>query len=98
MEISEIELIIFSISVAISFMVMIVGLVRGLYAAKILGGGVMHQTHLFDRIYKKTQIALNKYIQSKYLEDHIRELITPPLLKDDSGIIGALNLAMEISL
>ena len=41
MEITEIELIVFSISVAISFMVMIVGLVRGLTAAKTLGGGVM---------------------------------------------------------
>jgi hypothetical protein len=41
MQIPEIEMIIFSISVALSFMVMIVGLVRGLYSAKVLGGGVM---------------------------------------------------------
>jgi hypothetical protein len=41
MEISDIELIIFSISVALSAVVLIVGLVRGLYSAKVLGGGVM---------------------------------------------------------
>ncbi len=41
MDTAEFELIIFSLSVALSFMIMIVGLVRGLNAAKTLGGGVM---------------------------------------------------------
>ncbi len=63
----------------------------------ILGGGVMHQTHLFEKIHQKTRNVLNNYIKSKYLEDHIRELITPPQLKDDSGILGALDLAINNS-
>ena len=61
----------------------------------ILGGGVMHQIHLFEKIHRKTQLVLNNYIKSKYLDDHIRELIIPPQLKDDSGILGALDLAMK---
>ena len=63
----------------------------------ILGGGVMHQTHLFEKIHQKTRNILNNYIKSKYLEDHIRELIIPPVLKDDSGILGALDLAINNS-
>ncbi|MHA1989085.1 MAG: hypothetical protein ACW98D_20885 [Promethearchaeota archaeon] len=41
MELNDIELIIFSVSVSIAFICMIVGIVRGLYSARILGGGVM---------------------------------------------------------
>jgi len=62
----------------------------------ILGGGVMHQVQLFNKIYRKTQRALNNYIKSKYLEEQISDLITPPKLKDNSGILGALNLAIDI--
>ena len=62
----------------------------------ILGGGVMLQVHLFNRIYQKTQRVLNNYIKSKYLEDQIRNLIIPPKLKENSGIYGALHLAIEI--
>ena len=62
----------------------------------ILGGGVMHQKQLFKKIHQKTQRYLNKYINSKFLEDQISELISPPILKDNSGIFGALQLAMEI--
>jgi len=61
----------------------------------ILGGGVMHQAHLFRRIHKKTKRLINSYIKSKYLDSLISELITPPTLKDDSGIIGALELAIR---
>ena len=63
----------------------------------ILGGGVMHQIHLFEKIHQKTQLLLNNYIKSKYLEDHIRDYITPPQLKDNSGIFGALDLAKKKS-
>ena len=41
MEINEIEVVIFCISVALSVICMIVGIVRGLHSAKVLGGGVM---------------------------------------------------------
>ncbi|MDO9547313.1 MAG: ROK family protein [Pelolinea sp.] len=61
----------------------------------ILGGGVMHQLHLFKKIYQKTQRYLNNYIKSKYLDEQIRDLIMPPKLKDNSGIFGALHLAID---
>lgn len=61
----------------------------------ILGGGVMHQMHLFEMIHRKTKRLLNNYIKSKSLEDQISSLITPPVLGDDSGIIGALELAID---
>lgn len=61
----------------------------------ILGGGVMHRMHLFEMIHRKTKQLLNKYIKSKELEDQIQSLITPPVLGDDSGIIGALELAID---
>jgi hypothetical protein len=38
---------------------------------------------------------LNKYIKSIFLEDQIQALITSPILGDDSGIIGALELAID---
>ncbi len=41
MEAYDLELIIFSISLSLSFICMLVGIVRGLYSAKILGGGIM---------------------------------------------------------
>ena len=61
----------------------------------ILGGGVVHQKHLFPKIYTKVQQILNKYIKCVLLEDQIHALITPPILGDDSGIIGALELAID---
>jgi len=41
MEIYELELIIFCVSISLSIICVVVGLVRGLYSAKVLGGGVM---------------------------------------------------------
>ncbi len=61
----------------------------------ILGGGVMHQKHLFPKIHTRTKQLLNKYIKSELLEEQIHALITPPILRDDSGIIGALELAID---
>jgi len=61
----------------------------------ILGGGVMHQKHLFPRIHNRVKHILNKYIKADLLEEQIHALITPPSLGDDSGIIGALELAID---
>jgi len=61
----------------------------------IIGGGVIHQKHLLSKIHHHVQRTLNKYIKSRLLEDQIHALITPPLLGDDSGIIGALELAID---
>jgi len=61
----------------------------------IIGGGVPHQKHLFTKIYHNVHRIINKYIKCTLLEDRINALITPPLLGDDSGIIGALELAID---
>jgi len=61
----------------------------------VLGGGVMHQYQLFGLIHTKTKMVLNQYIKSKFIQEHIEEYIIPPRLHDDSGIMGALILAMQ---
>ena len=61
----------------------------------ILGGGVMHRYYLYDIIRTKTVSIINRYIRSKYLEESIGDYITPPRLKSDSGLVGALCLAIH---
>lgn len=53
----------------------------------ILGGGVMHQTHLFPLIRDELRQILNGYIR---IPD---AYIVPPELGDRAGILGALALA-----
>ena len=59
----------------------------------ILGGGVMHQTHLFPRIRARVQRSLNAYIQSPALLEHMEDYIVPPGLGDRAGVLGAIALA-----
>ena len=61
----------------------------------ILGGGVMHRDFLFDIIREKTVKVINRYVRSKYLEESIADYIVPPRLKGESGLIGALCLAIH---
>lgn len=60
----------------------------------ILGGGVMHQTQLMERIrgYVKEMIA--GYLVTKELED-LDSYITLPSLDDNQGILGALKLGID---
>jgi fructokinase len=60
----------------------------------ILGGGVMRHRHLFPIIHNKTRNLLRKYIKARSLEENISDYIVPPRLKDDSGILGALSMAV----
>jgi len=60
----------------------------------ILGGGVMHQSHLYPMIRKKIKHRINRYIQSRSIEENIDNYIIPPKLDNNSGIFGALSLAM----
>ena len=64
----------------------------------ILGGGVMHQPHLFPLIRHKVQTLLNGYIQSPVILDHIDTYIVPPDLGDQVGVLGALALAEQAAL
>ena len=60
----------------------------------ILGGGVMHQEHLFKLI-REEVIKLNGgYINTKELSD-INNYIVPASLCDEQGIMGALELGRQ---
>lgn len=61
----------------------------------VLGGGVMRFDKLYTLIREKTKKILNRYIKSEVLEDQTQNYITPPLLKEDSGIMGALYLSKD---
>ncbi|MDP2965146.1 MAG: ROK family protein [Pelolinea sp.] len=63
----------------------------------VLGGGVMQRHQLLKMVQSKTRCVLSGYIKSKSLEDNISEYIVPPRLKEDSGILGALSMAIHES-
>ncbi|MDN6731788.1 MAG: ROK family protein, partial [Atopostipes suicloacalis] len=57
----------------------------------IFGGGVMSQSHLFDKVHSKFEEILSDYLDVPALEDYI----IPTGLGDQSGILGSLLLAKE---
>ncbi|MEM1244507.1 MAG: ROK family protein [Pseudomonadota bacterium] len=61
----------------------------------IIGGGVMRQDHLLDRIKIKTQAYLNEYIKHKNLTTEIDQYIVRPGLNENSGICGGIALAQN---
>lgn len=61
----------------------------------ILGGGVMQQTHLFAPIRKQVQDMLAGYVRHPAILQDIDDYIVPPGCGVDSGIIGALLLALR---
>lgn len=61
----------------------------------ILGGGVMHQAHLFPMIHEQVQRALNGYVQRPQILDAIDRYIVPPALGDRAGVLGSIALAQE---
>jgi fructokinase len=62
----------------------------------ILGGGVMHQRHLFPLIRREVKRLLSGYIQSPLILERIEEFIVPPGLGDWSGVLGAIAFAEQI--
>lgn len=58
----------------------------------VLGGGVMHQTHLFPRIHKAFYRLINGYLP--FTEAEVERHIVSPGLGDDTGSVGALMLAL----
>lgn len=61
----------------------------------VLGGGVMHQEHLFSMVRARTQEILGGYVAHPAILEHIDEYIVPPALGDNSGAKGALLLAVR---
>lgn len=59
----------------------------------VLGGGVMHQSHLFPKVRAKVQELLNGYIQMDQILNEIDEYIVPPKLGSQAGVMGAVALA-----
>ena len=61
----------------------------------ILGGGVMHQTQLMDRIRGYVKDMMAGYLVTRELED-LKSYIVLPSLNDNQGILGALKLGMNV--
>ena len=61
----------------------------------VLGGGVMHQTHLFPKVRRLTLEKLNGYIASPAINADIDNYIVPPALGDNAGAAGSLLLALD---
>lgn len=60
----------------------------------ILGGGVMHQTQLMERIRAYVKDMVAGYLVTKELAD-LEHYIVLPSLDDNQGILGALKLGMD---
>ena len=61
----------------------------------VLGGGVMHQMHLFPRIRRRTRELLNGYVAHSAILENIDAYIVPPALGDNAGAAGSLLLALD---
>jgi fructokinase len=59
----------------------------------LLGGGVMHQPHLFDLVRAELSHLLNGYVQHPDILDHMDQFVQPPGLGSKAGILGCLVLA-----
>jgi fructokinase len=60
----------------------------------ILGGSVMHQQQLFPLIRQKVVDMLNDYLKHDRLKT-FEDVIVPPGLGDNAGVMGAIALAMN---
>lgn len=61
----------------------------------ILGGGVMHQTHLYPMIQEELQRMLNSYVQTRELMEGIEHYVVHPALGDNAGLLGAMALGQQ---
>ena len=61
----------------------------------VMGGGVMHQAHLFPMIHAEALSLLGGYVQHERILRQIADYIVPPGLGDDAGGVGALLLGLE---
>ncbi len=58
----------------------------------ILGGGVMKQTHLFNKIHQKLKQITNGYLSQQHINT-IDQIIVPVGLANNAGVMGAIALA-----
>jgi fructokinase len=62
----------------------------------IIGGGVMNQTSLLERIRDKTMPLLNNYAVSEEITKNTESYIVSPALSDKSGVLGAILMARSL--
>jgi fructokinase len=62
----------------------------------LIGGGILHQAHVFPRVRYEVQQLLNNYIQVSELHARLDHYIVPPALGDQAGVLGALALAHTV--
>jgi fructokinase len=73
----------------------VVNLIYGFSPQRVvLGGGVMQQPGIIDRIRGEVQRSINGYLQSDRITRDIDQLIVPPGLGTRSGVLGAMALAI----
>jgi len=61
----------------------------------IIGGGVMQREALFPLVRRKVQQLLNGYVHSPQIIENIDQYIVPPALGSQSGVLGAIALAID---
>lgn len=59
----------------------------------ILGGGVMHQSHLIEKVRDRFEELMNGYVTYPAIEEYI----VLPKLGDNAGTLGCLALAKELT-
>jgi fructokinase len=62
----------------------------------VIGGGVMEQPQIWPLLHRAVLRRLNGYLQHPQVEQHIAQLIVPPALGNQAGMLGAIALAMEV--
>lgn len=61
----------------------------------LMGGGVMKHERLFPLVRKHVQTYLNGYLHVPAILNEIETYIQPPLLGDNTGVLGAFALAEQ---
>jgi fructokinase len=59
----------------------------------IMGGGIMKQEQLLEKVRAEVSRLLNAYVKHPALLEHIDEYLVPPGLGDRAGVLGAIALA-----
>ncbi|MGJ8695521.1 MAG: ROK family protein [Verrucomicrobiaceae bacterium] len=62
----------------------------------ILGGGVMHQQHLFPLVRQQLKELLNGYLSQPALQNDLSDFIVPPALGDNAGLLGCVALGHQL--
>ena len=63
----------------------------------ILGGGVMHQAHLFPKVRRAVLEIMNDYATDFPALQNIDQYIVPPGLGDRAGVLGGVALAQRVA-